>query len=119
MKFSLHILACSMSLAILPALPAPVLAQNARVCVYDSQTYSEGAAVCVRANLMINCSASGERMVWTIVADRDTARLCGSETVSRYHRRSARVAARIAAPPARAEADASKCFNFNGRRYCE
>ena len=94
MKFDLRVLACATSLAMVPALTAEVSAQNARVCTYDSQTYSEGAAVCVRGNLMLNCSASGERMVWTIVADRDTARLCGSEAGSRYFRRAARVAAR-------------------------
>lgn len=119
MKFSLRLLACAMSLAIWPALTAEVSAQNARVCVYDSQTYSEGAAVCVRSNLMINCSASGERMVWNIVADRDTARLCGGEANSRYFRRAARVAASVAPAPAKTEAGSSKCFAFNGRQYCE
>ena len=119
MKFSLRVLACATSLAMVPALTAEVSAQNARVCTYDSQTYSEGAAVCVRGNLMLNCSASGERMVWTIVSDRDTARLCGSEASSRYFRRASRVAARIAPSPAKPEANASKCFSFNGRQYCE
>jgi hypothetical protein len=120
MKFSPRLVACSISLALLPALTAEVSAQNARVCVYDSQTYSEGAAVCVRSNLMINCGASGERMVWTIVADRDTARLCGGgEASSRYYRRASRVAARVAPAPAKTEAGSSKCFAFNGRQYCE
>lgn len=96
-------------------------AQAAGVCVYESKNYSEGASICPRQSLMLSCRVEGTRMVWTIVADQDTKRLCSSPVVSRFHRRPVRARLHREASPARpaAAAAAAKCFHFNGKTYCE
>jgi uncharacterized protein DUF1496 len=126
MKFSRIILACSIALAASLELSTPLHAQNARVCLYASKTYSEGASICVGRSLMISCSTAGERMVWTTVADQDTARVCAPQAGWRSYTRPLRASFRRAQPAARPVADAArpvadtaKCFNFNGRKYCE
>jgi uncharacterized protein DUF1496 len=119
MKLSRIILACSITLAASFDLSTPLHAQAARVCLYASKTYSEGASVCVGRSLMISCSAAGERMVWTTVADQDTARACAPQAGWRSYTRPVRTSFRRAAPAAQPVANAAKCFNFNGRQYCE
>jgi hypothetical protein len=119
MKLSRIILACSIALAASPSLSTPLHAQTARVCLYASKTYSEGASVCVGRSLLISCGAAGERMVWTTVTDQDTARACAPQAGWRSYTRPMRTSFRRAAPAAQPVAEAAKCFNFNGRRYCE
>ena len=54
-----------------PPVPAPV-------CIYQSESYSEGAYLCIRKGLMLGCTAGAGRVNWTVVADRELSNLCGS-----------------------------------------
>jgi len=62
-------------------------AETAGVCVYESKSYSEGASISPRRSLMLSCRVEVARMVWTIVADQDTTRLCSSPAVPRFQER--------------------------------
>jgi hypothetical protein len=119
MTFSRIILACSIVLAASLDLSTPLHAQTARVCLYASKSYSEGASVCIGRSLMITCNPAGERMVWTTIADQDPARACAPQAAWRPYTRPVRTSFRRAAPAAQPVANAAKCFNFNGRQYCE
>lgn len=97
--------------------------QTASVCTYQSETYSDGAYVCAQRALMQQCAVSGTSASWKIVTDKDISRLClapvarrdGGRRVAnlRPHRRAAAAAASVVANPN------AKCFQFNGKRYCE
>jgi hypothetical protein len=118
MKCSSRLLCYSIVLTAMLAPQSSLHAQASGVCLYESKSYSEGASICARRSLMFNCSASGGRMVWTIVTDQDMVRLCASQPGSRFHVWRARAVSRNP-PPAPMAADAAKCFQFNGRKYCE
>ncbi|MFZ5731328.1 MAG: hypothetical protein ACOY4O_01240 [Pseudomonadota bacterium] len=108
-----------LSIAALLAAPATARAQGAPVCTYQSETYSDGAYVCAQRALMQQCAVSGASASWKIVTDDRLSRLClgpvarrdGARRVAklRPHRRAA---AAVVDPNA-------KCFQFNGKRYCE
>ncbi len=95
---------------------------TAQVCTYQSETYSDGAYVCAQRSLMQQCSVSGTGATWKIVTEKDLNKLCLGPIVRRetsrrvaklrIHRRAATAAAAVVDPQA-------KCFNFNGKRYCE
>ena len=100
--------------------PSP--ASSAPVCIYESESYSEGAYLCIRKGLMLGCTAGAGRVNWTVVADRELSNLCGGGDYrarltprQRYAQRR-RPVATAAPPPASASA---KCFVFNGKSYCE
>lgn len=106
-----------------PILPAAAQTQSAGIplCVYDSKDYSDGAFICVQKSLMLNCSADGTKATWKIVDDKDINARCiapiarTAESASRpRYRRTA-----IRPPVFRAGDPNAKCFNFNGKRYCE
>jgi hypothetical protein len=111
-----------LSIAALLAAPATARAQGAPVCTYQSETYSDGAYVCAQRALMQQCAVSGASASWKIVTDDRLSRLClgpvarrdGARRVAklRPHRRAAAAAAAVVDPNA-------KCFQFNGKRYCE
>lgn len=117
--FILSIAAATMVLAA----PVTAHAQGAPVCTYQSETYSDGAYVCAQRALMQQCAVSGTSASWKIVTDKDLSRLClapvarrdGGRRVAnlRPHRRAAAAAASVVADPN------AKCFQFNGKRYCE
>lgn len=96
--------------------------QTAPVCIYQSETYSNGAYVCAQRALMQQCSVSGGSANWTIVTDEKLGKLCLAPVARRdsarrvaklrLHRRAAAAATAVVDPQA-------KCFNFNGKRYCE
>ncbi|WP_291853311.1 hypothetical protein [Bradyrhizobium sp.] len=94
-------------------------AETTGVCVYGSKSYSEGASICLRRSLMQRCRLEGGRMVWTIVAEQDVNRLCSSPAVARFHRKPVRAISRATLPLAQPAAAVAKCFQFNGRTYCE
>ena len=99
----------------------PSFASSAPVCIYESESYSEGAYLCIRKGLMLGCTAAGGRVNWTVVADRELSNLCGGGDYrarlaprQRYTQRRRPVEAAAAPAPASA-----KCFVFNGKSYCE
>lgn len=94
---------------------------SAPLCIYDSKDYSDGAFICVQKSLMLNCSADGTKATWKIVDDKDINARCiaplarTAEPASRpRYRRTA-----MRPPVFRAGDPNAKCFNFNGKRYCE
>ena len=118
-NFNRKIRICLIALTATASLPSFLQAQTAGPCLYASKSYSEGASICLRPSLMLSCRAEGARMVWTVVTDQDISRLCSGPVVARFHARSVRTALRRASPPERSTAAAAKCFQFNGRTYCE
>lgn len=92
------------------------------MCVYDSRTYSGGAYVCVKKDLMLSCVSDSDKASWTVVADKDLLNRCASPPAARVSpavqraRMNRRNIRREIFPPT----DGSPyCFNFDGRRYCE
>lgn len=88
-----------------------------QTCIYASHAYSEGADVCVARALMQTCISDGDRLIWKTVTDASLGRLCAG-AIARPHWTSSRLhhishASRPVAPAA------TKCFQFNGRTYCE
>lgn len=110
---------CLIALAGVAGLPSLLHAQTAGACLYESKSYSEGASICLRPSLMLSCRLEGARMVWNIVTDQDTIRLCAPPPVSTSYRKPARMRWKAATPLQRPAAVAAKCFQFNGRTYCE
>ena len=99
---------------------APAASASPPVCIYQSESYSEGAHLCIHKGLMLGCTANAGRVNWTVVADRELSNLCGGEYRARLaprHRHAQRRRAPVvaAAPPQAA----AKCFVFNGKSYCE
>ena len=102
-------------------------AQAAPVCTYQSETYSDGAYVCAQRSLMQQCSVSGASATWKIVTDKELGRLCigpitrreTSRRTARLHHRLNRRAATAAATVVDPPPTSAKCFQFNGKRYCE
>jgi hypothetical protein len=92
----------------------------APVCVFESGSFSEGARICAEPGLLMVCSISGDRAVWTVSTDRDLGGVCAA-TPRRGAGRAARRHAgqRTAAGGAPTTPDNAKCFTFNGKRYCE
>jgi len=106
---------------------SPARAADPPLCIYDGNSFSEGAHICGQASLVMTCAVTGDRAVWKVVTDRDISRLCTTSSRSeagtrpRAHRHAARrfssnsVSPPIGFPPT----DQAKCFTFNGKRYCE
>jgi hypothetical protein len=94
---------------------------SAPLCVYDSKDYSDGAYICAQKSMMLTCQTDGTKATWKIVTDKDINDRCIAPIVSanitepRVRRRNyvRPVTARVYADPN------AKCFNFNGKRYCE
>jgi hypothetical protein len=100
----------------------PGFAAAGPACLYESRSYSTGAYICVQKSLMLNCSGDGEQATWKLVADRELSERCVAPTaltaapVPRRHARRD-FARRHSIEPAREVS--TKCFNFNGKSYCE
>ena len=107
------------ALAGVAGLPSLLHAQTAGACLYESKSYSEGASICLRPSLMLSCRMEGARMVWNIVTDHDIIRLCSPPPVSTSYRKPGRMRLKTAVSLPRPAAAAAKCFQFNGRTYCE
>jgi hypothetical protein len=98
---------------------------SAPVCIYQSESYSEGAFLCIRKGLMLGCTASAGKVNWTVSTDRELSNLCGSSDYrarlaprQRYAQRRRPIEAAAVTAPAPAS-PAAKCFVFNGKSYCE
>jgi len=117
------------SLAVIGAIA--IMASTARgqpapagvVCVYDDRSFSDGAHICVQKNLMMTCTVSGNKPVWTLVLDKNLSERCliplqihSADLNARRHHHVVPQQARADAPFAPASAP---CFTFNGKRYCE
>ena len=98
------------------------------LCIYDGNSFSEGAHICAQASLVMTCSIVADRPVWKVVTDREVSRLCvtPSRDATGYRERRhvvRRSPANVAAPPADTAVAPSggsgKCFTFNGKRFCE
>jgi len=101
-------------------------ADPAPLCIYEGNSFSEGAHICAQASLMMSCTMVGERAVWKVVTEREVSRLCvtpssRADTSVRSRRHVARyVPSASAAPSVDLPATGSaKCFTFNGKRFCE
>jgi len=94
---------------------------KAPLCIYSSKTYSDGAYVCAQKSLMLKCGVDGTKATWAVVSDKELSDRCQAPAVrgsvdqqrARWYRRNIR---REITPPTDTSA---KCFNFNGKRYCE
>ena len=102
---------------------APSPASPTPVCIYKSESYSEGAYLCIRKGLMLGCTAGAGKVNWSPVADRELSNLCGGGEYrarlaprQRYAQRRRPVEAAAVRPPA---PNSAKCFVFNGKSYCE
>ena len=118
-------LMCSILTGFMMCLSATAYAQSPQLCTYESKTYSDGAYVCAQRSMMLQCTASGANASWKIVADKDLSKLCPApvarrDTTKRHaklrHTPIRRAAASVQDVPANPSA---KCFQFNGKRYCE
>lgn len=111
------------ALLIFFVLPAKAQTQSASapLCVYDSKDYSGGAVICVQKSMMLSCQEDAGKATWKIVTDKEInarcvapiARTADSASRPRYRRTAIRPQVLRPADPN------AKCFNFNGKRYCE
>ena len=47
-----------------------------QTCLYESQSYSEGAHICVQKSLLLSCSSNNGHPAWQVVTDKDLNKLC-------------------------------------------
>lgn len=103
------------------AAPAAAQEQSSPVCLYASKSYSEGAYLCAQRELMLVCTVEAGRATWKPVADKTIGGRCIGDIVRpeierpRPYRRRHVHHISVTAPPE----TSSKCFQFNGKRYCE
>jgi hypothetical protein len=106
---------------VLPGLLAVPQAHGAGLCVFESNSYSEGARICTEPGLLMTCSVSGDRALWIVATDKDLTGVCAGSPrrgASRMERRKA--GRRAGAEPSPSSAESTpKCFTFAGKRYCE
>ena len=87
-------------------------------CVYASRNYSDGAFLCVQKSVALICRSDGGRFTWTTIADKDLADRCTAPAAAaRPHRARVRMAYRT--HHRNPLISATKCFDFNGKHYCE
>jgi hypothetical protein len=92
-------------------------------CVYDDRSFSDGAHICIQKNLMMTCTVTGEKPVWTLVVEKELNERClvpfqlhTADVNERQHYHAVRRTQARVTPTASASA---ACFTFNGKRYCE
>jgi hypothetical protein len=120
--FCSQLLFCLWGLFAAEPLRAEQASGGGPVCLYQSKSYSEGAFVCVQKSLMLNCSTDGRHPSWKVVADRDLNERCVAPTAlnhSAWPRRHARRTYAVRHRMDAAREISAKCFNFNGKQYCE
>jgi hypothetical protein len=105
------------TLALFAAIAPSQAEQTSSICIYASKNYSEGAFLCVQKSIALVCRADGERFAWTTVTDRDLADKCA--TPEAYSRRPLRVRTAFRARHHDLTIGGAKCFEFNGKQYCE
>lgn len=102
-----------LTLAII-SLAGPASARSP-ACMYASRSYSDGAVVCVQKLLMMMCQADRVRPTWTVVTEKEMTDRCVTSTASFQRHLSLRVNYRSR----NVSVGGSRCFNFDGRLYCE
>ena len=109
--------------SLLSARDAAAQSQSQPVCIYNSATYSDGAYVCAQKSLILLCQIDGAKATWKTVTDKEINDRCTASVIAPVIREGSRRARRhfvrsqVYAP---GKPDPSaKCFNFNGKRYCE
>lgn len=112
---------CAVSTATVRGQSAPSHAATV-ACIYDDRSFSDGAHICIQKNLMMACTITGEKPVWTLVVDKELNERClgpfqlhAADVNERRHHHVIRRTARATAITSAAAA----CFTFNGKRYCE
>jgi hypothetical protein len=106
------------ALAVLAATSPAAAEPAASTCVYASRSYSDGAFLCVQKSVALICRSDGGRFTWATVADKDLADRC--TTPAPYvHPHHARVRTAYRVHHRAPMISASKCFDFNGKHYCE
>jgi hypothetical protein len=106
---------------------SPTRAADPALCIYDGNSFSEGAHICAQASLMMTCSVTGDHAIWKVVTDRDISRLCVRPSredtranVRTRHRVARHYSSNSIAPPTNLPGtNSAKCFTFNGKRFCE
>ena len=118
MKPSPNLVALLSTLA-LSVTVAPSRAEQAApsVCIYASKNYSEGAFLCVQKSIALICRADGARSEWTTVTDKDLADRCASPEPYSRARPHVRTAFRVHHRDF--PVGGARCFEFNGKQYCE
>jgi len=119
MKTSHSVTIALAAFAVLSAATPGQAEQATPTCVYASRSYSDGAFLCVQKSIALICRSDGGRFTWTTVADKDLADRC---TAPVPHVRPRHVRVRTAAYRVHhrdPSISAAKCFDFNGKRYCE
>lgn len=91
--------------------------ESAATCVYASQSYSNGALVCAQKSVMLTCQTDGARSTWIVVTDRELSNRCGESAA--FSRPRPRVYANYRRHQREQIVPGAKCFEFNGKRYCE
>ncbi len=104
-----------------PAVQVKAQSPSAPICVYDSKDYSDGAYICVQKSMMLTCQTDAAKATWKIVTEKDLNDRCIAPIMrSNIHEPRVRRRQYVRPAAATAQADPSaKCFNFNGKRYCE
>lgn len=112
-------LASLVALAVLTATGTGHAETVAASCLYASRSYSDGAVLCVQRSIALICRSEAGRFAWSTVPDRELADRCtaASEPIVRPRPRHVRTAYR--ARQYEPATGAAKCFDFNGKRYCE
>lgn len=94
--------------------PSPT--SSAPVCIYESESYSEGAFLCIRKGLMLGCTASAGKVNWTVAAD-PTASSAISAAAAIIAPAWSAATLRPAPPPRRGCRRAAAGFSF-GKVFC-
>lgn len=100
---------------------ASAQSSDAPLCVYESKTYSDGAAICAQKSMMLTCQTEGTKATWKFVADKEMNERC-TAPISRVNASESRPRMRrsfVRAQVAPVGDPNARCFNFNGKRYCE
>jgi hypothetical protein len=100
-------------------LHSPAMAAGSPVCLYNSRSFSEGAFICVQKSVMLSCTSDGRRAAWKPVADQYLADRCVTATPFTQARRFIHRTRAPRAQSVAADQAGTKCFTFNGKRYCE
>ena len=90
----------------------------ASACLYTSRSYSDGAFLCVQKSVALICRSEAGRFAWTTVTDRDLAARCTTPE-PHVHAHHVRVRTAIRTRHRDPAIGAARCFDFNGKRYCE
>lgn len=108
------------ALAVLAATASGQAEPTAPNCVYASRSYSDGAFLCVQKSVALICRSDGGRFTWTTVTDKDLADRCTAPAAAPAARpRHTRVRTAYRVHYRNPAIGAAKCFDFNGKRYCE